>query len=759
MNRDVMRAATGCSLAILLTGVSAVTTAQSTPGPQAAAAPPQNAAPSGETRLEEILVTATRRTTSLEQTPISISALSSADIERNRIVSMDDVAQQVAGLVYMPQSGSETYLAVRGAATIDDSTGTDQGVSMFVDDVVRVSVADLQPELFDMDRVEVLKGPQGTLFGRNSIAGVVALYTKDPTYKREGAVEATYGNYNLGEFKGMFNVPLVDGKLAARVVVSGHTNDGYIQDVTTHDNLGNDHSWAARMKLLFTPTDDVRFVGAFEYYYKHASNPGWLIGNFQPELFPPLTFDPMQSAQRDPGRIDHRVFGVTGRWDWTTAIGALTSITGYRHLNVFDRTSNGVDPLDVNPFETTEHDNQLTQELRLASPTDQRLSWVSGLYYLHSNKSRPIDSTIIVIPGSVISTLVDTPSPVVFHADQSTRTISYATFADATYSISQEWKIDIGARYTWEQKSGLSFLNRSNFVAGPPIGTPHYSDAWSAFTPKATLTFQPFPSLLTYATVSEGFQSGGYNLAGSTSASLGVPFKPEYLWNYELGAKFDGFDHRFELNLSGFLDRYKDLQIIEWNSVTLDFNSSNAGKASVNGIETEIRGVPLHWLTLGIKYDYLDTKFTDYVINNGPGVPTTVNTGNKVPFAPPNQVVGSAELNFELPEKRGHIAFGGDYTYHSPMWLTAENDTPSDVRDRTAWRGVVNAHASWKFKDDRWELVAWGKNVTNQHFLTIAGDQTIFFESLNEANNPSYHLFDTHLAAPRWYGLTLRVKM
>jgi outer membrane receptor protein involved in Fe transport len=121
--------------------------------------------------------------------------------------------------------------------------------------------------------------------------------------------------------------------------------------------------------------------------------------------------------------------------------------------------------------------------------------------------------------------------------------------------------------------------------------------------------------------------------------------------------------------------------------------------------------------------------------------------------------VGSAELHFDLPENRGHIAFGGDYTYHSPMWLTVANDSPPDVRDRTAWRGVVNLHASWKFKEDRWELVAWGKNVTNQHFLTIAGDGTNLLESLNEANNPSNHLFDTHLAVPRWYGLTLRIKM
>ena len=139
-----------------------------------------------------------------------MTAISGAELDRKRILTMVDVAQQVPGLTYMPDSGSETYLVIRGAATIDDSTGTDQGVSMFVDDVVRVSVATYNPELFDMDRVEVLNGPRGTLFGRNAIGGIVSLYTKDPTFKFDNAEELTYGRYNLFEVKGMLNTPLVD---------------------------------------------------------------------------------------------------------------------------------------------------------------------------------------------------------------------------------------------------------------------------------------------------------------------------------------------------------------------------------------------------------------------------------------------------------------------------------------------------------------------------------------------------------------------
>jgi iron complex outermembrane receptor protein len=731
---------------------------------QSSVTTPQAVVPGADTTgLQEIVVTATRRTTRLVDTPMSISALSSTDMEQNRVLTMDDVAQQVSGLTYMPQSGSETFLAIRGAATIDDSTGTDQGVSMFVDDIVRVSVADLQPELFDMDRVEVLKGPQGTLFGRNSIAGVVALYTKDPTYKTEGAVKVGYGSYNLTEFKGMFNTPLIDDKLALRVVVTRHANDGYIEDLTTHNDLGNEESWAARMKILFTPSDDVRFVGGAEYFQKHASNPSWLLGNFQPALLPPLTFNPTQTQQLNPGRIDQSIWGLSGRLDWITGVGTVTSITGYRHLNVFDETLETADPFNTEIFDTTEWDNQVTEELRLASPTDQRLSWVSGVYYLHSNKTRPLEATFNVIPNSYIASIIDSTPPVLYQAFQDTRTISYAAFGDAAYALTSTWKLDVGARYTREQKAGRSALNRAFGPVGPPISGV-YSDAWSAFTPKATLTYQPSPELMTYATVSEGFQSGGFNLSGSTDAGLTAGFKPEYMWNYEAGVKFDGLEHHLQVNVSAFLDRYRDLQIIEYDGATLTTNVSNAGKASVSGFESEITAAPLRWLTLGVKYDHLDSKFTSYVINNGPGLPLTDFTGNQLPFTPTNQVVANAELHFQLPQDRGRIAFGGDYTYRNPMWLTVANaippnDTPAFLRDRTAWRGVVNLHSSWSSKDDRWELTFWGKNVTNRQFLNFAVDQTLFFESPDEANNPTNHIFNARLANPRWWGVNLQFKL
>lgn len=727
---------------------------------QTAATPssPPSSAGAGSAGLEEVIVTATKRDTRLEETPISMSTISASDLIKNRIVTMSDVAQQIPSLTYIPDSGSETYLIIRGASTIDDSTGTDQGVSMFIDDVVRVSVADLQPELYDMERVEVLKGPQGTLFGRNSIGGVVSLFTKNPTYQNEQSAELTYGRYNTLDAKGMVNLPLVDDVLAARLVVSRHKNEGYIQDVVLHDYVGGSQSWAGRAKLLFTPNQDLRVVAGFDFQARTATEAKWMMANFTPSLDPGLISDPLKTSEGTPGRFDQHIWGLTGKVDWTTPIGTLTSVTGYRHLHVHDQGVVSGDPLVVEFLKTTSMDSQITEELRLASPTKQKFSWVTGLYYLLSNRSRPFDVPILVLPNSFLSLITGVPPGLVpYHLDQNTRTVSYAGFADGTYAFTDRLKLDVGGRYTREQKSGHSFVNLANIVT-PPAISGDYSHAWSAFTPKVSLSLQNTPSLLTYATVSRGFQSGGFNVQGSTDQALREPFNSEYVWNYEIGEKFDALDHRLRINIAGFLDRYTDLQIIEYDAARLTFTTNNAGKSNVNGIETDMAAAPFPWLTLGLRYDYLSTKFTDYVINNGPGLPPTVNTGNQVPFAAPHVGTADWDLHFAAPPLRGTVAFGGDYTYRSRMQLAAANNTPPDVLTHTAWRGVINLRATWTSNDTRWQVELWGKNVTNRHFTNLAVDQSIFLISPQEANNPALHVNEGNLELPAWFGLTFRVK-
>ena len=714
----------------------------------------QSAGSTADQGLEEIVVTATRRETDLEKTPISISVLGAADIQRNHVVDLTDVTNLTPSLVYMPRGGSEGYLSIRGAIIFDNSPGTDPAVSMYIDDVVRVSPADVQPDVYDIDRVEVLKGPQGTLFGRNSIGGVVSMYTNQPTFKDGGTAEITYGENNLVELKGMYNTALIDNKLAARFVVSDTSVDGNVRDITTGGDLNAEHQLSLRGKLLFTPSDALRFVSSFDYLHKQGTQAEWLLGNYYPALVPGLTYNPEQTAQGEPGEQGQTNWGLTERGDWTTGLGTFTSITGYRHLDATNTKT--LFPVNALILNADEHDNQVTQELRLASPVDRPLTWIGGVYFLHSYKDGPTNASQDYVPGSFFAQkATGFPPPILYQNDQVAYTTSAAPFADVAYNLTDKLKIDVGGRYTWQEKSGSAFLNSTGgIIRGSDLHAAQ-NGSWTAFTPAATLTYQASSSLMSYATVSRGFLSGGFNANSSTDKGLAIPFDSEYVWNYEVGTKFNGLENRLRANIAAFIDKYTNLQVIQLDTTTQDVITTNAGAARVGGIETDLEGAPTQWLTLGLKYDYLDSRFTQFLINNGGGSYTN-DAGNKMPFTPTHRVTASAELHNDF--SIGTVAVGGDYTYRSAEELTPQNefDTPQEIRDLTAWRGLVNLHASWSSNDGSWEVLLWGKNVTNLHYVVYAQSAAVYVATAAEFFDASKYLYEIEPGPYRSVGVTLR---
>lgn len=721
---------------------------------------PLDRAKAPSSQLEEIVVSATRRAVRVEDVPISITAFSSADIERNRIENIGDFADRVPGVTFITYLGSESYFSIRGISTIDDSTGTSQPVLLFVDDVVTTGVADAKPDLFDIDHIEVLKGPQGTLFGRNAVGGVISIYTKDPSFRTEAKADVTYGNDNLVELNGMFNTPIIDDKLAGRIVVTTHNRDSYENDVTTQDKVGYENHYTARGKLLFTPTEGVKSVLGFDYLKETNSDVVWVEGNFHPMLDPGLVFGPNLTSQAEPiSETRRRIWSLTDRTDWATPVGTVTSITAYRNVHSDSLTAFPSGPAaNVIGLITRSDDTQFTEELRLASPIDQRLRWIAGVYYLHSDKARPDRELFNILPGAAFAPPV--AKALIFESfiDQNTTTDTPAAFADLTYALLPTLDFSVGARYTSEKKSGHSGLDPATLLNGPPISA-DYAQTWSAFTPKFTLTYKPTESLMSYATASKGFQSGGFNVQGSTAAGLQTPFKPEYVWNYEVGSKLDGLDHRLQANIAAFIDKYTDLLLVSYTPATQLFLTTNAGAAEMKGVEMDFSALPVPWLTVGASFAYLDGRFTNYVINNGPGTPPTVYTGNRIPFAPPRSVTVNAELHFDSPSLRGSINVGGDYTYRSRMTLDAADDTPDFVRRLTAWNGVVNLHGQWASRSDRWRVLLWGKNMTNTRYTTNAQDISPLIESTAEFANPNNRLLQLVPNPIRSFGITVSATM
>ena len=260
----------------------------------------------GAGALEEIIVVATKRNVDIQDVPILMSALSRQDLVRERIL------------------------------TLDDSTGTDQGVSLLIDNIVRTGVADTTPDLYDLDHAEVLKGPQGTLFGRSTTGGEVSLYTANPTFTHEAKVEAIYGNFNLAELKGVINAPIIDDRLAMRVAVTEHYLDAWVKDPILNHRLGSEIRQTARVKLRFTPHDDLRALVSAEYLQSRRSRTDWIYGNFQPQLDQPLLFGRAAVATGTAGSADQQVWGTSPRIDWRNALGTLASISGFRHVDAHD---------------------------------------------------------------------------------------------------------------------------------------------------------------------------------------------------------------------------------------------------------------------------------------------------------------------------------------------------------------------------------------------------------------------------------------
>jgi iron complex outermembrane recepter protein len=704
--------------------------------------------------LEEVLVTATRRETDLEDVPFSISALSGADLERDRILSMEDVTVHVPGLVLVNFSTTENYLSIRGAITVDDSPGSDQGTSLYVDDVVRTGATDVTTDLYDVARIEVLKGPQGTLFGRNATGGVVSVHTKDPVFKSQGQVEASYGNYNLRDIKGMLNRTLIDGVLAGRLVATSRWRDGWIDDTFLDRDLQNQNQQTARGKLLFTPTDDLQVLMSADYLHFRGLRGNMVYGNFVP-VNVPVEQRYTKSAQGFVARDDLESWGASVKVDWTTVLGTLTSISAYRHVDQLEGNSATADPAGIVTQTKSAKDEQLTQELRLASAPSGKFTWVTGVYYLDSNKTRPIDFLFKPFVGSFFDS-IGLGGTIPSIVRQNTNTHSLGVFGEGTYGFTKKLSLTLGARYTHDSKDGFSLVNPANVLSGPMISA-SYDNSWTAFTPKVTLTYEPSDALLTYLTVSKGYQGGGYNTQGSTQSSLALPFDPTILWNYEAGVKFTSADRRFRANASAFLDRYDQLQLISFDGNTASSVTTNAGKSQIRGLEADMSVLPFNWLTLGAQYAFLDSKFTSYIVDNGPGEAPSDFSGNPIPYVPKHSLTLSAELHFDAPRLNGRVAIGGDYTYRSTMTLNPENSFEPFIIDKTKWDGLINMHASWTSDDDRWSVSLWGKNLRNIWYTPMTSDITVWYQTAaDRVNNPGDRMYLTRPNTPRTFGVTVQ---
>ena len=284
-------------------------------------------------QLEEIVVTALRRETKLIDTPVAVTAIGAEEIERERIVDLSDVQLKVPNLIFTQVTRQETFVSIRGTGINNDTPGSDLGVAIFIDGVPRTGVHDYDPQMFDLQSIEVLRGPQGTLFGRNTTGGAVVIRTRDPSFEPFYKARVTYGNYNLGEAAVYATGPLIGSVLAGGLSFNLHRQDGYVDNVTLNREDGAERTASVRGKLLWVPADDVRAVFGADYLRDGSeSRVGSLESTFVPSLMPTLRFGPDYTNEGEPPRAGNTIIGLTSNVDWTSSLGTLTSITGFRSV-------------------------------------------------------------------------------------------------------------------------------------------------------------------------------------------------------------------------------------------------------------------------------------------------------------------------------------------------------------------------------------------------------------------------------------------
>lgn len=698
----------------------------------------QAAAQAKSTDVSELIVTAQRVEENIQSVPIAVTAFSGAALERQSIESLQDIALRTPGFSAGAVDPIQSNFAIRGIGSafgISQNAGGDASVVVFVDGVYAGRGGTPDIDALSLERVEVLRGPQGTLFGKNTVGGLIQYVTRKPSDETSLRIEGQLGNYDRRVFNARGNIALSD-KVFLSLGGSVKTHSGYEFNETTGHDVDNEDLKTATAALQFLPSDTLDIVLAADVTDQdQRGNPRHNIcdrtvaaGVHCVGINP----DPRVVDAFTDGYLRRYLQTYRGEVNWTTPFGVVTSITAFRSATLNFRTpffSNPVNP--PNQIESTEtdheHDKQFSQELRLGfDAMDKRLKGQVGAYYLNEDNDR----TEILqqdFPAPSITGVAIYPQQVTGR--------SYALFGQASFAITDTLTATAGVRETWERKSG-HFIGQK--VSGPGLPPPLAANydvtgqkSWNALTPRFAVDWQTTPDALVYASATRGFKSGGFQGIAGSAASQSQPYDPEYAWSYEGGAKTQWLDKKLRLNLSIFQTDYDDLQVSSLVPLCCVV-VGNAATARIRGAELEAFFSPIEGLQFDAAYARLDAKFTSFA--NG----ATANyTGNYLPRAPRDKIHLGAQYSIDL---QGWEALARvDYSNQSHMYFDASNIAAQKQEGYID----VDARVSVTSPDKRWEVAFWGKNLTDELVATYVTAFAPYAQTL------------VPYAPPRTYGVSL----
>lgn len=688
-----------------------------------------------ENTLEEIRVTAQRRETDLQQTAVADTAFTTAQLAIFDIQNTRDLGGLVPSL-YMGRVATspttQTY-GMRGLAQTD--TLADPTVGVYLDDVYIPRSFGAMFDVPGVQQIEVLRGPQGTLYGRNSVAGAIKYTTLDPDNHFQAQATAEVGNYGQFEAKGLVSGPLVDDRLYADLAFVHEQHSGYTYDATTGRWLNNLDMDSVRAKLRVTPNDalDIKLTadGLYDHsdttVYVPSSSPGGQPFN------PYVTYQ--GSYYQGPG-------GLNGPLDLIHESGlaldvkytldshlVFKSISATREIRgPYDNEDGGLPAQTIASFDVIDEHSD-SQEFQLLGNYDSvfggsdALNFAGGVYYFHEGYE-------ISLLNLLLFPTADTEGQADLITD------SYAGYVQADYWLTHRLSLTVGARYTTETRS----IDESNFKATPLGVLTHEnysasaSHGYDSLNPKFSLQFQATPDLLAYASYSQGFQAGGYSLRAAASSVAQRPYGPEKVTAYEAGLKADWLADRLRTNLALFYNNVDGFQATALIPGSTTSTIVNAGNAYTEGVEAEISATPWRGFVVTANASYLRAHYISFAGYTGVGDPTDI----PLPFAP--TWIGAVTADYKLPlDIPGEVHLAADARFQSLTWL-AVNYTPQTTSPS---QSLVDLHLSYQTQDNHWK---GGFSMTN--VLDRAYPQYAWYIPAFDAHSASYN-------PPRMFYFTL----
>jgi len=700
--------------------------------PHSAFAQVTQAISSNSQQLEEIVVTGTKTgETKLQSTPIAITAFTAAQLDQRKIDDVRGLVEFTPGLQISDINGY-AQLYIRGVGSNTVYIGSDPSTTIHMDGVYLARPLAYFSDFLDVERVEVLRGPQGTQYGRNSVGGTIDIISKKPSETLTGEIQASVGTYDEYSLKGYVSGPIDGTPLRFSLAGVRLSHDPYFDNISTAGGIGNQDSYGLRGQLYLELGD--RFEATFRADY---SNSDEAIGGAS-KLLQPIgvpsddailgDYFKIAANSSDALRLENFGFSLDMKYQLSDIV-TLKSLTAYRSLISSEYTDSDASSTDTTRaiFDLGQH--QVSEELNLTADLDP-VKLFGGFYYFAENDREPAD---VILPGFGVTHF---QRPLL-------RDESYAFFVQGDYKFADQWSASIGLRWTRDSKhyaitdfwtfSGVGVTDPNIGILGPKIGTSFgFSDPFQtaankgaqAFTPKFELDYHFTPDVMAYGSITRGFKTGGFDFGSSGAAQQADGYGPEFLWSYEVGLKSQWFENRLRVNLDAFYYDYTDLQVELFTPPASAF-TQNAAAASVKGIEAEIAGRPLPSLDLYANVAYLDAQYDDYPGAQAKGLAAPFDASGKyLNDAPKWSLSVGGTYTYDMVAA-GDLYLGLDFHFQTTEFFSPENDGVGGVSGYPAKQGsfgLLNMRVGWDSEDRLWNAVMIARNLTDRQYITTAAN-------------------------------------